>query len=95
VLRNFELDFVYRDETVRNVLGNVSQFHGPEENLKGSVSSFIDITDRKRTEDELVRRHKDLNAAYEEVTSTLEELSMTIVQLTNREAQLSDASMEK
>ncbi len=95
VLRNFEFDFVYPDGTIRNVLGNASPLRDPEGNVKGSVSSFIDITDRKRAEDELVNRLEDLNAAYEEVTSTQEKLSMTVEQLTNREAQLNDALMEK
>ncbi len=59
------------------------------------VAYVMDITPRKRTEDELKRKHADLNTAYEEITAVHEELQQNVEELTKREAQLQDALAEK
>jgi PAS domain S-box-containing protein len=59
------------------------------------IGASHDITERKRAEGELQKKHNDLNAAYEEITSTQEELRQNVDELTSREHQLSDALAEK
>jgi PAS domain S-box-containing protein len=101
-IHNYEFDFVYPDGTKRTVLGNSSPLLDEDGDPRGSVSSFIDITDRKRAEEELKQRHEDLRAAFEEIASTqeelhqnLEELSFREQELTQSEAKLRDALAEK
>ena len=53
-IRNFEFDLAYPDGTVRTVLGNSSPLRDESGNPRGSVSSFIDITERKH-DDEILR----------------------------------------
>ncbi len=74
----------------------------PAGDLLGSVHVAHDITDRKRAEEELLRRHNDLGAAYEEITATQEELHQNVEELSIREqellrseAKLKDALTEK
>ena len=59
------------------------------------IGASHDITDRKQAEEELKRRHDDLNAAYEEITSAHEELRQNVEELAIREKQLHEALAEK
>ena len=52
-IRNYEFDFVYPDGRVRHVLGNARPLRDKQRNPRGSVSAFIDITERKRAEQAL------------------------------------------
>jgi PAS domain S-box-containing protein len=47
-LRNFEFTLVYRDGSERHVLGNAVPIFDEKGLPKGSVASFMDITDRKK-----------------------------------------------
>ncbi len=46
-----ELDIVSADGNIRHVLGNARPLHDEQGNLRGSVSAFIDITERKKAEE--------------------------------------------
>jgi PAS domain S-box-containing protein len=46
-----ELDIVSADGKVRHVLGNARPLRDEQGNLRGSISAFIDITERKRAEE--------------------------------------------
>jgi len=63
--------------------------------LVAIISASHDISEQKRAEEELIRKHNDLNAAYEEITSTHEELRQNLEELTSRERQLNEALAEK
>ena len=52
----------------------------------------MDITERKRAEEELLRRNEDLNAAYEEITATQEELQQSNDELIKSEQELRKTS---
>ena len=52
-VNNFELDIVSADGKIRHVLGNARPLRDEQGNLRGSVSAFIDITERKRVEEAL------------------------------------------
>ena len=53
-LRDFEFTLVYRDGSERHVLGNAVPLLDEKGNPTGSVSSFMDITARKKAEEELL-----------------------------------------
>jgi hypothetical protein len=57
---------------------------GGDESRKIAVL-FNDITDRKHAEEELKKKHGDLNAAYEELTAIHEELRQTNDELLKNE----------
>ncbi|MDO9035216.1 MAG: PAS domain S-box protein, partial [Methanoregula sp.] len=50
--------------------------------------SIIDITESKRAEDELARKHEELNAAYEQLTASEEELRVNYEELTVSQSSL-------
>ena len=52
-VHDYEFDFVYPDGVVRHVLGNARPLHDEQGNPRGSVSAFIDITERKKAEEAL------------------------------------------
>jgi PAS domain S-box-containing protein len=71
-VRNFEFDFVYPGGGVRHVLGNATPLLDEYGNPRGSVSAFIDITDRRQAEETVLSEKKKaeetlslLNAALE------------------------------
>ncbi|HIH75054.1 MAG TPA: PAS domain S-box protein [Methanosarcina sp.] len=52
-INNCELDIESADGEVRHLLGNARPLRDEQGNLRGSVSAFIDITERRRVEEEL------------------------------------------
>ncbi|HPT81131.1 MAG TPA: PocR ligand-binding domain-containing protein [Methanosarcina thermophila] len=52
---NCELDILSSDGKIRHVLGNARPLRDEQGNLRGSISAFIDITERKKAEEALVR----------------------------------------
>ena len=52
-INDHELDIVSSDGNVRHVLGNARPLRDEQGNLSGSVSAFIDITERKKAEEAL------------------------------------------
>jgi PAS domain S-box-containing protein len=71
-VRNYEFDFVYPNGKMRHVLGNATPLIDESGNPRGSVSAFIDITDRRLAEETVISEKKKaeetlslLNAALE------------------------------
>ena len=66
-IRGCEQDLVFDDGTVRHLVGNVSplldESHGP----RGAVGAFIDVTDRKRAQEEI----RKLSMAVEQSPATV------------------------
>ncbi len=50
-INNYEFDFVYPDGGMRHVLGNARPLRDEQGNPRGSVSAFIDITEREKAEE--------------------------------------------
>jgi len=50
-IHNYEFDIVYLDGTTRHILGNARPLRDQQGNPTGSISAFIDITERKRAEE--------------------------------------------
>lgn len=63
-IRDYEFDFVYPDATVRHVVGNATPLFDSEGKPRGSVSAFIDLTERKRAERDLRATRDYLEALF-------------------------------
>jgi len=61
----------------------------------GRLWIHIDITTRRKAEEELIQKNDDLNALNEELTATQEELHQNIDELSRREQDLGKALAEK
>jgi len=72
-INNYEFDLVYPDGTMRYILGNAKPLCDEQGEPKGSISAFIDITERKKAEEALKRAHESLEEKIKERTSELEE----------------------
>ena len=71
-IHDYEFDIVYPDDTVRHVLGNARSLRDVQGNPTGSISAFIDITERKKAEEALKKEHDNLEKLVEERTEQLE-----------------------
>jgi|GEM_PF-3507571 len=60
----------------------------PDGKILGIGITLVDITDRKRAEEEIVHKNTVLNTAYEELTRVQEELQQNIAELSLREREL-------
>jgi PAS domain-containing protein len=68
---DYEFDLVYLDGTVRHLLGNARPLRDEKGKPHGSVSAFIDITERKKAEEDIKKVHADLEKLVEERTTEL------------------------
>jgi PAS domain S-box-containing protein len=59
---NYEFDLVFNDGVTKNLLGNVVPLFDRSGKPAGAVAAFVDITERKRVEDELRKREAQLQA---------------------------------
>jgi PAS domain S-box-containing protein len=73
-IRNAEYEVTFSDGKTHHMLGNAEPFFDEHGNLAGAVSAFIDITERKRTEealnryaDQLEQVNRELNLANREL----------------------------
>ena len=71
-INDYELDIVSTDGTIRHLLGNARPLRDEQGNLRGSVSAFIDITERKKAEEALKKAHDNLEEKVKERTAELE-----------------------
>ena len=65
-VRNVELDIVFADGSVRYTYGNASPLLDSDGNVRGSVATFIDITERKAREAEIRALNSRLQRAITE-----------------------------
>ncbi len=72
-INDYEFDLIYPEGAVRHVLGHAIPLHDEQGNPHGSVSAFIDITDRKKAEEALKKAHDNLEKKVKARTSELEE----------------------
>ena len=88
-----EIPILHMNGTVRTVLWNsATLFEADGKTVLSTIAQGSDITERKRAEEELLRRNEDLNAAYEEITSTQEELQQSNDELIRSEQELRKTS---
>jgi PAS domain S-box-containing protein len=72
-INDCELDIVSADGEIRHVLGSARPLRDEQGNLRGSISAFIDITERKEAEDALKQANDNLDKLVKERTAELEQ----------------------
>ncbi|AKB29070.1 sensory transduction histidine kinase [Methanosarcina siciliae T4/M] len=87
-VNNCELDIVSADGEIRHVLGNARPLLDEQGKPRGSVSAFIDITERKKAEKTLKKAHENLEEKVKERTAELEEAYNSLME---EERRLSEA----
>ena len=56
-----------------------------------TVGTHLDVTDRKRSEEEILKKNEELSASYEEITAAEEELRANLNELTRQETELRES----
>lgn len=72
-VRNVEFDVLLPSGEWRGLLGSASPLHDPDGRVRGSVGTFIDITERKRVEEALKEAYHSLEENVKERTAELKE----------------------
>ena len=70
-----EMEFVFEDGTVRYIYGKAVPLRNELGNIRGAIGAFIDITERKQSEQEreqLLKREQEARAASEAARSAAE-----------------------
>ena len=92
-LRVVEIPILNRGGENRIVLWNSATLFEPDgTTIQSTIAQGNDITERKMTEAELLRRNEDLNAANEEILATQEELQRSHDELLLSEQELRKTS---
>jgi len=76
-------------QTGNPFLAQFSARFNHEKNI--AVGSIIDITESKRAEEELARKHEELHAAYEQLTASEEMLRLNYAELATSQSALREA----
>ncbi|MGA9189001.1 MAG: PocR ligand-binding domain-containing protein [Methanosarcina sp.] len=87
-INDCELDIISADGEIRHVLGNARPLLDDQGNPRGSVSAFIDITERKNAEEALKKAYDNLEKNVKARTAELEEAYKS---LRENERRLSEA----
>jgi PAS domain S-box-containing protein len=77
-LNDYAMEFVFDDGTVRSLLGNVTPVLDSKGNPNGAIAAFVDITERKRAEEELRRSRDGLEIRVQERTREVREQSRVL-----------------
>jgi len=85
----------HKDGHLFPVFARDSPIFDDEGRLIAVIGASNDITERKRAEESLQQKHRELNIAYEKLTSTQEQLRQNIEELSKREHELNEALREK
>lgn len=90
-IENEEMVIQTRTGRRRNVLLSVSAVYGEEGEILHSVSVQTDFTERKKAEEELLRKNTDLEAAFEEITASDEEIKANYDELARIQQALTES----
>ncbi len=85
---SYERRFRAKDGSIRMMQVSATPIIGKDGSFQGSFAMLTDITDRKRAEEELLRKNEELHASYEEITATEEELRGNLDELARQEQAL-------
>jgi PAS domain S-box-containing protein len=78
VLNNCAVDFLFDDGTVRSLLGNIVPLFDSGGLPNGAIAAFVDVTDRKRAEEQLRKAHDELEQKVRARTEELSEVNRTL-----------------
>lgn len=70
-IRNSEMDVLLPSGKMITLLGNASPLFDENGKIRGSIAAFVDITERKQTEDAIRRANEELEARVQERTREL------------------------
>ncbi len=70
------------------LMGKASPLYNRQGEIVGAIESIRDITERKRAEEELIKKNVELNASYEQIAAIEEELRSNLDVLTRQEMAL-------
>jgi|GEM_PF-3986099 len=70
-VRDFEFTLVYPDDTKRHIVGNAETLRDEQGMPRGSVASFMDITARKKAEEDLRHRQAEIQALFDNIPAGL------------------------
>ncbi|MEI7857555.1 MAG: PAS domain S-box protein [Methanomicrobiales archaeon] len=90
----YERRFRIKDGTIRTFNVSATPLIGDDGLFKGSFAMLTDITDRKRAEEELLKKNEELYASYEQITATEEELRANLDELTRQDVALRESKRE-
>nr|WP_321352591.1 PAS domain S-box protein [uncultured Methanoregula sp.] len=85
-LSHYEFRLIARSGDRREIYLTIDLIPGTTK----SVASLLDITERRRKEDALLKKTEELHAAYEQITATEEELRSNFDELSRQELALCD-----
>ena len=71
-----------------SVLIKVCPLYNRKGEITGAIETIRDITDRKRAEEELLKKNEELNASYQQIYATEEALRLNLDDLTRQEMAL-------
>jgi PAS domain S-box-containing protein len=86
-VHDYEFDMVYPHGELRHLLGNARSLRDEQGNPRGSVAAFIDITERKETEEILKIARDNLEKLVEKRTNQLEKAYNSLKESENRLAE--------
>jgi PAS domain S-box-containing protein len=70
-IQNYELEYVFDNGTSKITLGNTTPLYDAAGHVYGAIAAFVDITERKRMEDELRKARNGLELRVQERTAEL------------------------
>jgi PAS domain S-box-containing protein len=71
-IRDYEFELLFDDGESRHLLGNASPLRNVEGKVYGSVGAFVDITDRKRAEEELHKAKEEAERHAKELEALMD-----------------------
>ena len=85
---SYERQFRAKDGSFRTMYVSATAIIGEGGSFQGSFAMLTDITERKRAEEELLKKNEELHASFEEITATEEELRGNLDELARQEQAL-------
>ncbi|HEY3361689.1 MAG TPA: PAS domain S-box protein [Methanosarcina sp.] len=82
-----ELYIISADGNIRHLLGNARPLRDEQGNLRGSISAFIDITERKKAEEAVKKAFDSLEIKVKERTDELEQAYISLKESKERLAE--------
>jgi signal transduction histidine kinase len=73
-VRDYEMDLVFQDGTVKSVVGNATPLRDADGNPQGGIAVLMDVTARKLAEERVLRLNEDLEERARDLDVANEEL---------------------